>query len=66
MSKQKAYEFFVLVSKMRQSQKNYFRAKKRSSDAKLYLAESKKLESSVDSIIKKANEELKKQKNNGK
>jgi hypothetical protein len=50
---------------MRQSQKNYFRAKKRSSDAKLYLAESKKLESNVDTIIKKANEELKKRKING-
>lgn len=68
MSRQVAYNFFCLVARMRQAQKNYLRAsrsraKKASSDAKQFLKESKQLEGEVDKIITKTYETIKKQNN---
>nr|DAK52753.1 MAG TPA: hypothetical protein [Caudoviricetes sp.] len=54
MSREKAYEFFRLVEKMRAAQKEYF--KTRSKEA---LSLSKGLENQVDSEIYRANELLK-------
>lgn len=54
MSREKAYEFFRLVEKMRAAQKEYFKI--RSKEA---LSLSKGLEKQVDSEIYRANELLK-------
>ena len=67
MSREVAYNFFCLVARMRQAQKNYFRASrsrgKASSDAKQFLEDSKQLEGEVDKIIAKTYETLNKQSN---
>lgn len=64
MSREVAYNFFCLVARMRQAQKNYFRAsrsraKKASSDAKQFLKESKQLEKEVDNIINRTYKKIK-------
>lgn len=50
MSSERAYQFFRLVERMRNKQKEYFRTKSQS-----VLNESKQLEREVDSEIQRAN-----------
>lgn len=50
MSSERAYQFFRLVERMRNKQKEYFRTK-----SKRALNESKQLEREVDGEIQKAN-----------
>lgn len=50
MSSERAYQFFRLVERMRNKQKEYFRTK-----SKAVLNESKQLEREVDGEIQKAN-----------
>ncbi|SUC37491.1 hypothetical protein [Prevotella pallens] len=50
MSKEKAYQFFRLVERMRKAQKEYFRCK-----TSAYLNESKRLEKEVDAEINRVN-----------
>lgn len=50
MSKEKAYQFFRLVERMRKVQKEYFRCK-----TSAYLNESKRLEKEVDAEINRVN-----------
>lgn len=50
MSSERAYQFFRLVERMRNKQKEYFRTKSQS-----VLNESKQLEREVDSKIQRAN-----------
>lgn len=50
MSKEKAYQFFKLVERMRKAQKEYFRYK-----TSAYLNESKRLEKEVDTKINRVN-----------
>lgn len=53
MSSERAYQFFRLVERMRNKQKEYFRTK-----SQAVLNESKQLEREVDSEIQKANKIL--------
>ena len=50
MSSERAYQFFRLVERMRNKQKEYFRTK-----SQIVLTESKKLERDVDEEIARAN-----------
>lgn len=50
MSSERAYQFFRLVERMRNKQKEYFRTK-----SQFVLTESKQLEREVDEEIKRAN-----------
>ena len=50
MSSERAYQFFRLVERMRDKQKEYFRTKSQAA-----LNESKQLEREVDSEIQRAN-----------
>lgn len=50
MSSERAYQFFRLVERMRNKQKEYFRTK-----SQAVLNESKQLEREVDSEIQRAN-----------
>lgn len=50
MSSERAYQFFRLVERMRDKQKEYFRTK-----SQVVLNESKQLEREVDSEIQRAN-----------
>lgn len=51
MSGERAYQFFRLVERMRNKQKEYFRTK-----SQFALNESKQLENEVDDEIKRAND----------
>lgn len=53
MSSERAYQFFRLVERMRNKQKEYFRTK-----SQAVLNESKQLEREVDSEIQRANNNL--------
>lgn len=53
-----ANEFFDVVVKMREAQKNYFKTKR--SD---YLSQSKQLEKQIDDEIKRVNEVIQKKSN---
>ena len=53
MSKEKAYQFFRLVERMRASQKQYFKSRSQSA-----LRESRALEQRVDDEIQRTNEIL--------
>lgn len=53
-----AKEFFDVVVKMREAQKNYFKTKR--SD---YLSQSKQLEKQIDDEIKRVNEVIQKKSN---
>ena len=50
MSSERAYQFFRLVERMRNKQKEYFRTK-----SQIVLSESKRLEREVDEEIARAN-----------